>query len=233
MTTRTDLFRCLSERIGASSGRTIVAIDGVDEAGKTTFADELAPILAERGRSVIRASVDGFHNNRALRYRRGRSSPEGFFLDSYNYADLNRFLLDPFREGSEIVHPARFDHVTDTEISTELRVPPAAILLIDGIFLHRDELYRLWDFSVFLSVPFSVSYARMAARDRTNSSPLAEENRRYYEGQQIYLRNCEPDKRAAVVIDNSVLDAPKLMSKPARPSKAHMADRAESGLPSQ
>ena len=35
-----------------------VAIDGVDGAGKTTFADELADIIENR--PIIRASVDSF-----------------------------------------------------------------------------------------------------------------------------------------------------------------------------
>jgi uridine kinase len=35
-----------------------VGVDGVDGAGKTTFADELAQALEQRGRQVIRASVD-------------------------------------------------------------------------------------------------------------------------------------------------------------------------------
>jgi uridine kinase len=38
---------------------TRVAIDGVDAAGKTTLDDELAEVLRERGRGVIRASIDG------------------------------------------------------------------------------------------------------------------------------------------------------------------------------
>ncbi|WP_330276758.1 hypothetical protein OG205_14535 [Lentzea sp. NBC_00516] len=37
---------------------------------------------------------------------------------------------------------------------------PSALLLVDGIFLHRDELVRHWDFSVFLDVGFAVSVAR-------------------------------------------------------------------------
>jgi len=46
------------------------AIDGPDAAGKTTLADELAVALRERGRDVIRASIDGFHRPRRERYRR-------------------------------------------------------------------------------------------------------------------------------------------------------------------
>ncbi|MDH4033877.1 MAG: hypothetical protein OEV80_08770, partial [candidate division Zixibacteria bacterium] len=37
-----------------------VAIDGVDASGKTTLADELVTPLEAKGRSVIRASIDGF-----------------------------------------------------------------------------------------------------------------------------------------------------------------------------
>ncbi len=65
-----------------------VGIDGVDGAGKTTFADDLAPLLAASGRPPIRASVDGFHYPRATRYRRGQHSPRGYVQDSYNYPQL-------------------------------------------------------------------------------------------------------------------------------------------------
>lgn len=59
-----------------------VAVDGVDGAGKTVFADQLGDVLTALGRPVIRASVDDFHRPRAERYRRGRDSPIGFWLDS-------------------------------------------------------------------------------------------------------------------------------------------------------
>jgi uridine kinase len=62
---RADLLLSITELIKFTDGRT-VAIDGVDSAGKTTFADEFAFTL-------VRASVDGFNNSRAIRYRRGRN----------------------------------------------------------------------------------------------------------------------------------------------------------------
>ena len=61
---------------------TRVGIDGVDGAGKTTFGDELARVLAAAGRPTIRASVDGFHNPKSIRYRLGRSCPRGYFISS-------------------------------------------------------------------------------------------------------------------------------------------------------
>ncbi|BDP41901.1 uridine kinase [Deinococcus aetherius] len=188
-----------------------VAIDGVDGAGKTTFADELAGVLRERGRAVIRASVDGFHAPRAVRYRLGRTSPEGFYRDSYDLAGLRAALLDPLGPGGSLTYrTAIFDHVTDSPVDTpELRAAPGSVLLLDGLFLHRPELRDVWDDSVFLHVDFAVSVPRGAARGPGWGSPdpLAESNRRYVEGNRLYFREAEPRRHAGVVVDNNDLEA--------------------------
>jgi hypothetical protein len=36
----------------------------------------------------------------AVRYRRGRSSPEGFWLDSFNYERLRADVLEPLGPGA-------------------------------------------------------------------------------------------------------------------------------------
>ncbi|TKT75418.1 uridine kinase [Aquamicrobium sp. LC103] len=215
MSTRPAVFEALAARIaGIEQSRPIVAIDGVDGSGKTTFADELAPLVEARGRPVVRASVDGFHNPRRIRYARGKGDPLGFFLDSYNYESFKHDLLLPFGGGADRVCTKRFDHKQDREVAGEhaILVSGDAILLIDGIFLHRDELRDLWSLSVFLDVPFAVSYARMAVRDGSDPDPSAAENRRYLEGQKIYLRSCRPRARATILIDNSDLQAPRIVA---------------------
>jgi uridine kinase len=187
-----------------------IGVDGVDGAGKTMFADELADTLRSANRPVIRASVDGFHRSKADRYRRGRSSPEGYFADSYDYPALKAVLLDPLSPGgSGLYRAAVFDHVTDTPVAVcEHLAMPGSILLFDGIFLHRPELRGYWDVSIFLDVAFSVSVARCAERDGTSPDPAAVDNYRYVEGQKLYLRTCNPRARATLTIDNNDLSAP-------------------------
>jgi uridine kinase len=73
-----------------------IGIDGVDGAGKTIFADQLAAVLDGAGSPVVRVSLDGFHRPRRVRYRRGRTSPEGCWLDSFDYAQFRAEVLDPF-----------------------------------------------------------------------------------------------------------------------------------------
>lgn len=94
-----------------------VAIDGVDGAGKSTFADELWVMLCGEGVRIIRASLDGFHNPKIIRYRKGRYSPEGFYHDSYDYEALKRLLLDPLAPaGSGVYTTAVFNHVMDRPV---------------------------------------------------------------------------------------------------------------------
>ena len=197
-----------------AAGIVRVGIDGVDGAGKTTLGDELVAAVCDLGRPVIRASVDSFHNTRAIRYRRGRDSPDGFFLDSYDYGLLRRVLLDPLSAGgSGRYRVAAFDYVQDQPTLAPERVTaPNAVLIFDGIFLHRSELAGYWDYSIFLQVSFDASIPRCAqARPGLSPDPRAESNRRYVDGQRIYLRTCEPEKLATIVIDNEDLDAPSVV----------------------
>lgn len=215
-TNRPELLQCIADAILRTPTPfvTRVGIDGVDGAGKTMFGDEITGMLQAAGRHVIRASVDSFHHPRALRYRQGRHSPQGFFQDSYDYAQLQAVLLDPLSPGGDgRYRTASFDHRADAPLD----VPPAEaapgdILVFDGIFLHRPELRSFWDVSVFLEVSVAVSVQRCAARDGGVADPQAAAWRRYIEGQQIYLRTCMPQRRATFVINNDTLDAPVIVA---------------------
>jgi uridine kinase len=216
MTARNSLLIEVAKRlVDVFPDRTIrVAIDGVDGAGKTTFADELGASVSVVGRPVIRASVDSFHNPKAIRYRQGRHSAEGFFEDSYNYAALRKFLLDPLSPGgSQRCRTTFFDHTLDKEVPTvEVESQPSSVLLIDGIFLHRPELLEYWDVSIFLRTDFTQSVARCASRDGWLPDPEALSNRRYVEGQRLYLQRCMPESKATIVIDNNDLSSPALVT---------------------
>jgi len=203
-----------------------VAVDGTDGAGKTAFAAELTHELTLRGLTVIRASVDDFHHPRAVRYRRGRASPDGFFEDSYDYGGLKRWLLDPLGpSGDGRFRRALHDVETDESIDdNEETAPPGALLLLEGIFLHRDELRGYWDYSVFLDVAFDVAIPRGAARDGGDPDPASTYNRRYVEGQRIYFARCRPSERASIVIDNTDLTTPRIV-RPIASSRATSRDR--------
>jgi uridine kinase len=194
---------------------TRVAIDGVDGAGKTRLADELAGALAATGRQIIRASIDGFHHPKESRYRRGAESAEGYFLDSFDYAALKSELLDPLGpRGSRRFRSAVFDHRTDRRVNAAHGVAtPDAVLLVDGVFLQRSELADSWDLRIWVEVPFDVTVPRAVERDAVGQDAeivLARYRRRYVPGQVMYLRQCRPREAAHIVADNADFENPDL-----------------------
>ncbi len=188
-----------------SDGVRRIGVDGVDGAGKTTFADELADVLQARDVQVIRASADDFHHSKAVRHRRGRDSPEGFFYDSFDLDQLRRRLLDPLGPDGDRRFVRRIhDVTTDERIDANVEVArDGQVLVLDGLFLHRAELRDVWDLSVYLDVPFEVSVARMADRDGSSPDPDHPSNRRYVEGQRLYLATCRPHLQATMLVDNT------------------------------
>jgi uridine kinase len=131
------------------------------------------------------------------------------------YAQLKAVLLDPLSPGgSGWYRTAVFDHRSDLPVSQgEAYAPTNAILVFDGIFLHRHELRTYWDISVFLQVGFDVSIPRGAQRGKGSPDPQAMENRRYVDGQQLYLRECDPTRYATFTINNEVLAAPYIVTR--------------------
>ena len=194
-----------------------VAIDGIDTAGKTTLANELADVLAEKGCPIVRASIDGFHRPRAERYARGADSPEGYYLDSFNHAALIACLLEPLGPGgSRLICTSAFDFHTDRPRQTPWQsAPPGCILLFDGVFLLRPELRPYWDFSIFVEIDYETALQRALVRDLALFGEAAEVERRYRQryipGQQLYFEEARPREHANLIVDNRNPAAPEFL----------------------
>jgi uridine kinase len=67
--------------------------------------------------------------------------------------------------GSGRYRTAAFDHLSDNPARTEECVASHdAVLIFDGLFLHRPELCAYWDFSIFLDGSFDITVPRGAPR---------------------------------------------------------------------
>jgi uridine kinase len=181
----------------------LVAIDGASGVGKSTFGDELAAVLAGGSRPVVRASIDSFHNPRAVRYRRGKASPEGYYLDSHDFGALEHELLAPFRNGSAF-RRAVFDEPTDSAVDAPAETaPPSAVLVFDGLFLLRPQLRHHWDLAILLT-------------NNPRPEPAHDRGRRYVDGYALYVADADPVQAADIVVDNDCLEAPVIRrSRPA------------------
>jgi uridine kinase len=216
---RSQMIQAVGKRLAARRAPhpVRVGIDGIDAAGKTSLANELASVLVELDRSVIRSSIDGFHNPAAVRRKRGANSPEGYFLDSFNHEAIVDLLLRPLGpNGSLQFRRAIFDLNADAAIDTPVEhAQPDAILLFDGVFLHREELVQFWDFTIFIDVDFEAALARAERRDVARFGSLADLRTKYLEryipGQRLYLARSSPRDRATLVIRNEPIQDPSVI----------------------
>lgn len=216
---RHELLEALASHIAtcAVTHPVRVALDGIDTAGKTTLADELVPLLEARGRPVIRASIDGFHLPRAQRYQRGPTSPEGYYLDSFDNAALRDVLLLTLGPGGSCrYHRAIFDYHTDSPaLAPEQKAPPNAILLMDGVFLLRPELVACWDYRIFVEIAFTTALERAIRRDvalfGSSEAVQVRYHERYIPGQRLYFESAHPQEHADAIVYNDDLDNPRLL----------------------
>ncbi|MBO0899178.1 uridine kinase [Cellulomonas sp. zg-ZUI222] len=180
--------------------RALVAVDGIGAAGKTTLTARLAARVPDRPVVVLHA--DDFFHPSAVRHARGRMSPEGFWLDAYDYRALIDLALAPLGPGGDGRYvTASFDRERDrTAPAPTLRAPDDALVLVEGTFLHRDELWHRWDWSMYLHVPFEVGAHRMVARDGVDPDATRGPLARYAGAQQLYLAAAEPWRRASLVV---------------------------------
>jgi uridine kinase len=191
----------------------LVAVDGIDAAGKTMLARELADRLRGIGAQVIEASIDGFHNPRAIRYKRGADSPEGYYRDSFNLAALKMLLLDPLKTGGLRYKAKAFDYTIDKGISSPLvEAEPGSILVFDGVFTHQPELRVYWDYSIYLHIDEEESIRRGVGRNPGDEDEARRRYMvRYIAGQRIYQAEAEPRKQANIVIDNNDPENPVIL----------------------
>jgi uridine kinase len=199
---------CFSEVAARIAPGMRVGVDGVSAAGKTTFADTLATFVDA---PVVRASFDDFHFPRAIRYARGETA-ESYYEDTFDAVRFRAELLEPFARG-EPIRTRIFDHVHDLPIDEPPAAPPAgAVLLVDGIWLHKPDLRACFELTIWLEADRQVALARAIERDRAwTEDPEARYAVRYYPAESRYIDEIGPAARAGLVVDTTDPAHPRLL----------------------
>ena len=108
-----------------------------------------------------------------------------------------------------------FDFKTDSEIRVEEAVAAEnQVLLFEGVFLFRPELYPYWDFKIFVEIDFQTSLKRALKRDLAlfgdQEAIIKRYQEKYIPGQQIYLEAVQPRSKADVIVVNHDLMEPQI-----------------------
>jgi len=193
-----------------------VGIDGLSASGKTVLADELAGVLQEQGKNVIRAGLDGFHNPPEVRHRQGPMSVEGYVEDSFDYLAVREKILQPLGPGGDRRYvPEIFDHQKGEAQTVEPReAPEHAILLFEGVMLLRKELVEFFDFRILVMCSVEVILERAKVRDLAHfgdmETLLEKYQKRFIPGQKKYLAENQPAQVADLIFFNDDPEFPSI-----------------------
>jgi len=200
-----------------SDSPVLVAISGKDGSGKTTMADKLAVFMKRlTSREIIRISIDDFMNKREVRYTPTESAGRSCYEYTFNMDSFKKNVLEPLQpSGSHRYRSKVFDHATDAEQLSPIRqATSSAIVIIDGVFLFKEELNNCWNLRILLSTDDETAIERGAHRDaaRLGSYEAARQKYvdRYIASQKIYYDEEHPEQKADIIIDNNDIKKPKI-----------------------
>lgn len=178
------------------SGRPfLVAIDGLSGAGKTTLVEQLRGTAPNE----VVLHIDDFIVERHRRYETEQSEAMEYYELQWDVDLLVETLFKPLREGQTNLTLPYYERDRDKIVMRPLEVAVDALILIEGIFLLRDEWRAYFDYVVYLDCPQEVRYKRVLNRDTyigNLSERLAKYERRYWPGEAHYLETVDPKSHA-------------------------------------
>jgi uridine kinase len=184
--------------------KSIIAVDGIDGSGKSTFARNLRDALAGEGCSAAIVSVDDFR--RPTQWDALAIPEVDAYYDSYYDLELAERCLRAFLAGEARVAIPRYDSVSERiEGTRQLAFERAQVAIVEGVFPLRLPSVAA-GLLVFLDTSVEEARRRIIARDRHKGRSRVETerriDRRYFPAQQRYHAALSPRDRADVVIDN-------------------------------
>jgi uridine kinase len=185
-----DLLQTLHDRPRCAS-TVLVSVDGRGGSGKST----LARALEARDDTVTVIEFDDFYRPSATRLPPGEADIGG----NFEWRRLRDQVLNPLRR-DHAVRYQRYDWDND-EMAEWNTVGPGGIVIIEGNYSSRRELFPLYDFVIWVEAPFKDRLARGVARDgeRARSRWLEE----WMPEEERYLANEDPRARAHVLVQGA------------------------------
>lgn len=177
----------------------IIGIAGASGSGKSTVARKIAEALTPA--SVAFIDMDAYYRNHTGLTLDERRRLNWDHPDAFDF-DLLASQLDALARGDAIDKPV-YDFVSHLRDERTVRIPPADVVVLDGILLFVDARIReRCDVKVFVDTDPDVRLIRRIRRDvKTRGRSLEEILEQYLTTvRPMHLQFVEPSKRYADII---------------------------------
>ena len=169
----------------------IVAIDGLSGAGKTTFANEIKNRLAH----TLVIHIDDHIVERKERYNTGFEQWYEYYQLQWDTVYLAEQLYQKVHQNAAQLQLPFYDKDRDRSVMKTIDLSPEHIIIIEGIFLLREEWKHYYDCIFFLDCPTETRYERVLQRDTyigDAAERLKKYQERYWVAEEYYLKKQAP-----------------------------------------
>jgi uridine kinase len=180
------LVRRILARPARLGGTRLVAVDGPSGAGKTSFARRLASAFAAAG---VAAPV--VHTDDLL---------DGWGDQFTFWPRLREQVLEPLRAGRPGRY-RRYDWARGAFGPDLVTVPPAPVVILEGVSSARDEATADLTFAVFVTAPSWLCRARVLARD---GSAVAAHLLTWQRGERAHFHREATATRVDLLVDGAI-----------------------------
>lgn len=182
----------------------IIGIDGLGGAGKSTISDSLYKSLTEEKYNVTLLHIDDFIHPKAIRYNDNYSEWECYYNLQWRYDYLIDKIITPIKNGTDINSEIElYDKDNNTYYLSEINIPVGSIVIIEGVFLQRNELSNVFDYMIYIDIPEEIRLERVLERDGyigDKEQIKAKYDNRYFPAEHHYTEIYSPSKNADYIV---------------------------------
>lgn len=178
--------------------RLVVGIDGLSRSGKTTLTAALVNYFNDQHIPAIPFHLDDLIVERSRRYKTGEEPWCEYYQLQWDCSWLKQHFFQRLKNASELALPI-YDGETDERTVRTMAIPPSCVVIVEGIFLQREEWLGCCDFVIYVNSPRDRRFQRESEAVQQNIEKFSE---RYWPAEEHYLTNRNPQKTADFIVQN-------------------------------
>lgn len=184
--------------VPSNDERVIIGIDGLSRSGKTTIGNFLCSYYVEKGVPAVLLHLDDYIVERNRRYETGIESWREYYELQWDVERMVEDLLAPLKTMSELSMKV-YDETSDQHREESIHLPENSLIIIEGVFLQREEWRSYFDFLCYVDSPRNKRFSREKGETQKQ---LEKFEQRYWKAEDYYLKEIQPEVGAHYLIRN-------------------------------
>ncbi|MBP1949903.1 kinase [Virgibacillus litoralis] len=178
--------------------KVVLGIDGLSRSGKTTLVRNIEQHIQEKNIFTCVLHIDDYIVERERRYNTGNEEWYEYYNLQWDVEWLKENLFKKLKESNEL-QLLTYDNSSDSQKLQTVRIPNTCLIIIEGVFLQREEWRNHFDFMIFLDCVRDERFNRESGETQTNIEKF---EKRYWKAENHYLETVSPIEQSDLVIQN-------------------------------